>query len=64
MRNKPFRFYFLIIGLLLLIAFPFLFFLHVLPADSPVFYLFLLILIFTLAAGYHDLKKIFERKTR
>ncbi len=61
MNNRSLGFYIFLIGLLLLIVFPFLYFLQMLPAGSPVFYILLVILIFTLAAGYHDLKKILRR---
>jgi len=61
MNNRSLGFYIFLIGLLLLIAFPFLFFLQMLPAGSPAFYILLVILIFTLAAGYQDLKKILRR---
>jgi len=50
----------MIAGLLMLICFPLLIFMHILPLQGYAFYIFVLILIFTVVAGYHDLKKIFR----
>ncbi len=60
MSIKPLRHYIMIAGLLMLICFPLLIFMHILPLQGYAFYIFVLILIFTVVAGYHDLKKIFR----
>ena len=60
--NKTYKRYVLIIGLLVLIAVPLVLMLHLIPVNGLWFYVIIIIIILTLIAAFHDLKKIFRRK--